>query len=101
MATKPDPFLTDEDNPPLDDDFWENARPIMETPGGPETVAIMKEAAAEIEQRRKGRPPVEAPKRTFTVRLSADLIASIRATGRGYNARIEKVLRAALAKGRL
>jgi uncharacterized protein (DUF4415 family) len=34
-------------------------------------------------------------------RLAADVVAGIRASGRGYNARVEKVLRDALAKGKL
>jgi uncharacterized protein (DUF4415 family) len=34
-------------------------------------------------------------------RLAADVAEGIRASGRGYNARVEKVLRAALARGEL
>jgi len=32
-------------------------------------------------------------------RLDADVVKSVRATGPGYNARVEKVLREALKKG--
>jgi uncharacterized protein (DUF4415 family) len=35
------------------------------------------------------------------VSSAADVVQAIRATGRGYNARVEKVLRDALAKGKL
>ena len=48
-----------------------------------------------------GRPPVESPKIHIGFRLAADVVNAIRATGRGYNARVEKVLRDALAKGKL
>jgi uncharacterized protein (DUF4415 family) len=48
-----------------------------------------------------GRPPVETPKIHIGFRLAADVVHAIRATGRGYNARVEKVLREALAKGKL
>jgi uncharacterized protein (DUF4415 family) len=48
-----------------------------------------------------GRPKLAAPKVTITFRLSADLVASIRATGKGYNLRVESVLRKALTDGRL
>ena len=48
-----------------------------------------------------GRPPVAAPKVHIGFRLAADVVAGIRATGKGYNARVEKVLRDALAKGEL
>ena len=51
--------------------------------------------------KRMGRPPVEAPKIHIGFRLAADIVQAIRATGRGYNARVEKVLRDALAKGKL
>jgi uncharacterized protein (DUF4415 family) len=51
--------------------------------------------------KRMGRPPVAAPKVHIGFRLAADVVAGIRATGKGYNARVEKVLREALAKGEL
>jgi uncharacterized protein (DUF4415 family) len=51
--------------------------------------------------RRHGRPPVAEPKVHVGFRLAADVVQGIKATGRGYNARVEKVLRAALAKGEL
>ena len=51
--------------------------------------------------KRMGRPPVAAPKIHIGFRLAADVVAGIRATGKGYNARVEKVLRDALAKGEL
>ncbi len=48
-----------------------------------------------------GRAPVETPKIRIGFRLAADVVHAVRATGRGYNARVEKVLRDALAKGKL
>ncbi|MBV8525457.1 MAG: BrnA antitoxin family protein [Acetobacteraceae bacterium] len=51
--------------------------------------------------KKMGRPPVESPKIHIGFRLAADVVKGIRATGRGYNARVEKVLREALAKGKL
>jgi len=51
--------------------------------------------------KRMGRPPVAAPKVRIGFRLAADVVNGIRATGQGYNARVEKVLREALAKGEL
>jgi uncharacterized protein (DUF4415 family) len=48
-----------------------------------------------------GRPPAETPKIHIGFRLAADVVHAIRATGHGYNARVEKVLRDALAKGEL
>ena len=34
-------------------------------------------------------------------RLAADVVEGIKATGKGFNARVEKVLRDALAQGKL
>jgi uncharacterized protein (DUF4415 family) len=51
--------------------------------------------------KKMGRPPIATPKIHISLRLAADIVHSIRATGRGYNARVEKVLRDALAKGQL
>jgi len=48
-----------------------------------------------------GRPPIAAPKVHIGFRLAADVVSAIRASGKGYNARVEKVLRDALAKGEL
>jgi uncharacterized protein (DUF4415 family) len=52
-------------------------------------------------KRGRGRPAVETPKMHIGFRLAADVVNGIKATGRGYNARVEKVLRDALAKGKL
>ena len=52
-------------------------------------------------KRGRGRPPVETPKVHVGFRLAADVVDGIKASGRGYNARVEKVLREALARGDL
>ncbi len=44
-------------------------------------------------QVRRGRPRSAAPKVRVGFRLSAELVECIRASGPGYNARVEKVLR--------
>ena len=51
--------------------------------------------------KRMGRPPVESPKVHISFRLASDVVDGIRATGQGYNARVEKVLRDALIRGEL
>ena len=58
----------------------------------------MLEAVAEF--RRRGRPPVDSPKVRIGFRLAPDVVRGV-ATGRGYNARVETVLREALAEGKL
>jgi uncharacterized protein (DUF4415 family) len=44
---------------------------------------------------RRGRPKVVARKVHINFRLSADVAAAVKASGRGYNVRVEKALRAA------
>jgi len=90
MAKKPDPFMTDEENPAWTTEATTEARPFGEV--FPTQLASWK---------KRGRPPVETPKVHIGFRLAADVVQALRATGRGYNARVEKLLREALAKGRL
>jgi uncharacterized protein (DUF4415 family) len=51
--------------------------------------------AVAVYRRQRGRPKVETPKVQIGFRLAADIVADIRAVGRGYNARVEAALRAA------
>jgi uncharacterized protein (DUF4415 family) len=41
--------------------------------------------------KQRGRPPAENPKVRIGFRLAGDVVAGIRATGKGYNRRVEKV----------
>jgi uncharacterized protein (DUF4415 family) len=63
-------------------------KPIAEVDPG------MVEAIKEF-GRKVGRPKAIAPKVHVGFRLAADVVASIKASGRGYNARVEQVLREA------
>ncbi len=63
-------------------------KPIAEVDPG------MVEAMTEF-RRKVGRPKAVAPKVHVGFRLAADIVASIKATGRGYNARVEQALREA------
>lgn len=76
------------ENPEWTEEDFARARPFKEV--FPEQFKAWK---------RMGRPPVAAPKVHIRFRLAADVVAGIRATGKGYNARVEKVLRDALARG--
>lgn len=74
-------------------DNMQHFRPIQAVDPG------MIEAASNY--RKRGRPPVETPKERMGFRFAADVAEGIRATGRGYNARVEKLLRDALTAGKL
>jgi uncharacterized protein (DUF4415 family) len=90
MAKKPDAFMIDEENREWTEKTAAEARPFGEV--FPTQLATWK---------KRGRPPVETPKVHIGFRFAADVVEGLRATGRGYNARVEKLLREALAKGRL
>ena len=42
---------------------------------------------------RRGRPPKNCPKKPISIRLSSDVIEYFRATGKGWQTRIDKALR--------
>jgi uncharacterized protein (DUF4415 family) len=63
-------------------------KPIAEVDPG------MIEAMKEF-RRKLGRPKADAPKVHIGFRLASDVVASIKASGRGYNARVEQALREA------
>ena len=89
MRKKPDP-MTDDDNPELTAEDFARAKPFKEV--FPEQYKTWK---------KMGRPPVETPKVHIGFRLAADVVNGIKSTGRGYNARVEQVLRDALKQGKL
>jgi len=53
----------------------------------------------QIAARRRGRPKLEAPKEAVKLRLDADVLAALRASGEGWQTRINDTLRASLALG--
>ena len=81
----------DDDIPELTDADFARARPFSE---------VFPEQAKKL-RAMGGRPKLERPKIHVGFRLAADVVEGIKATGRGYNARVEKVLREALAEGKL
>jgi uncharacterized protein (DUF4415 family) len=83
--------IDDEDNPELTEEDFARGRPFKEV--FPEQYKSL--------MRQGGRPRLVAPKVHIGLRLAADVVAGIKASGKGYNARVEKILRDALAEGRL
>ncbi|KTQ92662.1 hypothetical protein NS226_15340 [Aureimonas ureilytica] len=47
---------------------------------------------------RRGRPPVENPKERITLRLDHDIAAALRASGKGWQTRVNDALREWLAR---
>ncbi len=82
--------LDDQENPELTDEDFARGRPFKEV--FPEQYAAL--------MRQGGRPRLASPKVQIGFRLSQDVVDRIRASGDGYNARVEEVLREAIDAGR-
>jgi uncharacterized protein (DUF4415 family) len=87
---KVNPELIDVDSPEWTDEMFADAVPLRD---------VFPELAEYSEKRKAGRPRVAAPKRSKSFKLSPALIEAIVASGKGYNARVEKVLFKALEQG--
>jgi len=107
--------LSDPDCPPLTDEELARMRPAREVLPPALYAALTDkskpvvfrhvtdaEHAARVQViRRRGRPKSAAPKEKINVRLSPDVLAALRATGRGWQTRIDTLLREAVAAGRV
>jgi len=69
----------DPDAHSLTDEEWKNARPLV----------------------RRGRPPAAVQRPMLSLRVDPDVLAALRATGPGWQTRINALLRAAVAQGLL
>ncbi|MFO0109708.1 MAG: BrnA antitoxin family protein [Alphaproteobacteria bacterium] len=87
--------LDDDDAPELDAAWFKTAKHGLD--GLAELIG--EEAVAPL--RKVGRPKSPSPKRNGTLRLSAEIWDGIKASGKGYNARVEAILRAAIQEGRI
>jgi uncharacterized protein (DUF4415 family) len=75
----------DLDIPELTEDDLKNARPFAE---------VFPDLAESI-RRARGRPAVANPKQQISLRLDPDVIEKFKATGKGWQSRINDVLKAA------
>lgn len=79
------PAWTDPDDAPeLDDEFFERATLY----DGDRVV-------------RRGRPPLPVRRPTLNMRIDADVLAALKATGPGWQTRINALLREAVEQGRV
>ncbi|WP_226018931.1 BrnA antitoxin family protein [Novosphingobium sp. FKTRR1] len=76
------------DNPEVTEQDLAQARPFAE-------VFPVLAAKLETERRLRGRPKAGAPKVSTTLRLDPDIVAHFRATGPGWQSRINAALRRA------
>lgn len=73
------------DSPELTDEQMATARPFAEA--YPDL--------AESIKRSRGRPPVETPRQQISIRLEPEVIAKFKATGKGWQSRVNEVLKRA------
>jgi len=88
MKRKSKPELIDNENPEWTDDDFQYARPASEAL--PELVGP--QAASEMLKSR-GRPRAAVTKTQVNIRLDADVLEAFKATGRGWQTRINAALR--------
>jgi uncharacterized protein (DUF4415 family) len=88
MKRKPDPELVDSENPEWTAEDFQRARPAAEVL--PELVGH--QLAAELLKPR-GRPKAPVTKTHVNIRLDADVLKAFKATGRGWQTRINVALR--------
>jgi uncharacterized protein (DUF4415 family) len=75
----------DPDNPELTEEEFKNARPFAE---------VFPELAASI-KRSRGRPAKERPRKVVSLRMDQDILDKFRATGKGWQSRVNEALRKA------
>jgi uncharacterized protein (DUF4415 family) len=88
--TKFDPSIHD-DNPEWTRKDFAKSRPAEELP--PEILSQFKN--------KPGRPKLENPKQPVKLRLDSDVVMALRATGPGWQTRINEMLRANLKGGKI
>ncbi|NEJ70228.1 hypothetical protein GR197_06685 [Rhizobium phaseoli] len=76
------------DNPPLSNEEMARAKPFKEA--FPEVAEKMERAIAA-----RGRPKLDSPKQPLNIRLDADIIQFYKATGKGWQSRMNDALRKA------
>ncbi len=86
----PKPWVDPDDAPELTQDFFEQGEwKIGEQPvSAPEGAAALREALS------RGRPKAQSTKQALTVRYDAQVIAAFKATGKGWQTRMNDALKA-------
>jgi len=104
--------LSDPDNPLLTDDDAPPMRPAREVlppalyaaltdKSKPASITLVSDAEDRARQKRIGRPPSANPKQSTTIRLDADIMDAFRGTGKGWQTRVNALLREAVEQGRI
>ena len=82
-------WVDPDDAPELTDDFFERA----EVRDGDRVIR-----PAQGTLTRRGRPRLENPKQQVTIRLDRDVVEKLRASGAGWQSRVNEILRKAVGR---
>lgn len=86
-------IMADADNPEISEKAFKNAKPASEF-FSPEQLAGLNA------KRPRGRPHADQPKISTSIRLDADLLDALRATGRGWQSTVNSILREKIMRDR-
>lgn len=89
LQNTPQPWIDPDDAPELTDEFFEKAEYRI----GDQLVSRDEGAAALRKSLSRGRPKAEQTKQALTVRYDADIVAAFKATGKGWQTRMNEALR--------
>ena len=81
------------DPPELNQEWFDEARPAREV--------LPPELLAVLPKKPMGRPRVTSPKETLTMRVDADVLAALRSMGKGWQTKVNSLLRQAVADGKV
>ncbi|MBK7002715.1 MAG: BrnA antitoxin family protein [Rhodoferax sp.] len=84
----PNPEQIDDDNPEWTDADFVRARPAAEV-----LPALFGTKTAQSMLKPRGRPPADTVKERITIRFDADVLAAFRATGKGWQTRVNDAMR--------
>jgi uncharacterized protein (DUF4415 family) len=88
MPKRPNPELTDDDNPEWTDADFARARPASEV-----LPELFGNQAAQTMLKSRGRPRSEVVKERITIRFDADVLEAFRSTGKGWQTRMNDAMR--------
>ena len=87
-------WVDEDDAPELGDDFFNSAKRMV---AGKEATQAQFQAA----KKKMGRPPVEVKRPSLTMRIDQDVLDALKASGKGWQTRLNALLRELAEQGRL
>lgn len=87
MSKKPNPELIDDENPEWTEEMFAQAKRISELPA--------------TLQAKLGRPPSPVVRPMVSMRMDPDVLIKLRASGPGWQTRVNALLREAVEQGRV